>query len=225
MEPDAEIVPQLEYSKGEELANSISHGVGAGLGIAALSVLVVLASVYGDAWRIVSFSVYGTTLVLLFLMSTLYHSITHPKAKHVFKVLDHIAIYLLIAGTYTPFTLITLRGTLGWVLFGLIWGLAAVGIVFKSFWINRYPAASLILYIAMGWLVLIAIYPMFQNLATGGMVLLGAGGLSYTAGAGLYAWERLPYNHFIWHMCVLAGAICHFLAILLYVLPMPASGG
>ena len=220
-EPSVEVPDSL----GEEIANSVSHGIGAGLGIAALSVLVVLASVYGVVWRIVSFSVYGATLTILLLMYTLYHALQNPKAKHVFRILDHSAIYLFIAGTYTPFTLIPLRGALGWSLFGVIWGLAVIGIIFKSLKTGRFEKVSVGVYIAMGWLGVIAAYPMVQNLSLGGIAWVLGGGLCYTAGVGLYSWRRLPYNHFIWHLFVLGGAACHFVAILLYVLPMPEVSG
>ena len=201
-----------------ERFNSISHLVGAALALAALVVLVVFASLQGDPWKIVSFSIYGFTLFLLYTLSTLYHSL-HGRAKLVFQKLDHAAIYLLIAGSYTPFTLVTLRGPWGWSLFGIVWVLAIVGIVIDSVHHNGPRIYQIIIYLLMGWVVLIALYPLIQNLPTGGLVLLVVGGLCYTGGLLFYGLdEKLAHAHGIWHLFVLAGSISHFLAILLYVL-------
>ncbi len=208
----------------EEIANSVTHGVGAALSIAALSVLVSLAATRGDVWRVVSFSIYGATLVFLYLVSTLYHGIQAPRVKLMFEVIEHSAIYLLIAGTYTPFLLVTLRGAWGWSLFGVIWALAILGVVFKVFFIKRFRVFSAVVYVLMGWLMVIAIKPLLAALPLAGFFWLLAGGCAYTLGLAFFAWERLPYNHTIWHLFVMAGSICHFVAVLCYVLPQ-ATGG
>lgn len=207
------------YSLGEEVANSVTHGIGAALSVAALSVLVTLAALQSDAWRVVSFSVYGATLILLYLASTLYHAIAHDRAKRILRLFDHAAIFLLIAGTYTPFTLVTFRGVWGWTIFGLIWGLALFGIVFTLFFFDRYPIVSVGFYVGMGWLVVVAIKPLVTSLATGGLIWIIAGGLFYTLGVVFYAWKKLPFHHAIWHLFVLGGSVCHFFCILFYVLP------
>ncbi len=211
--------PAQSTSFREEIANSITHGIGAALSIAGLTVLVVLAALYGDAWHVVSVSIYGSSLVLLYLASTLYHSFRQPRVKRFFKIADHAAIYLLIAGTYTPFMLVSLRGPWGWSLLGTIWGLAVVGIVFKFFFIGRYERLSLVIYLLMGWLCVVAAQPMITRIPAGGLLWLVAGGLAYSLGVIFYRWEVLRYNHAIWHLFVLAGSICHFFAILFYVLP------
>ena len=207
------------YTLGEEIAHSVTHGVGALLSIAGLVVLVALAAVRGNAWHVVSCSIFGATLIVLYTTSTLYHSITHPRAKRVLRVLDHSAIFLLIAGTYTPFTLVNMRGGWGWTLFGVIWGLALLGIAFKLTASSRYRILSVLLYIAMGWLVLIALKPLVASVAPPGLALILAGGLAYTLGVIFYAWKDLPYSHAIWHLFVLAGSILHFFAVALYVIP------
>ena len=207
-------------SRGEEIANSVTHGVGAALAIAGLAVVTSFAAVYGTAWHVVSCSVYGATLVLLYLASTLYHSIQSPRAKEVLRVLDHSAIFLLIAGTYTPFTLVNLRGPWGWSLFGVIWGLAVLGIVCRVTVLRRYPWTSAVVGLVMGWVVVVAARPLLDAMAPGGLLLLLLGGLAYTGGVAFYAWQRLPYHHAIWHGFVLLGSILHFLAILLYVVPV-----
>lgn len=201
--------------RGERF-NSISHLVGAVLALAALVLLVVAASRAGDPWRIVSFSVYGATLVSLYLASTLYHSF-RGRAKAVFQRLDHVAIYLLIAGTYTPFALVTLRGAWGWTLFGVNWGLAIVGIVAEFVPRNRWRWISSVLYLVMGWLALVAFGPLVRALAPAGLAWLVAGGVVYTLGFVAYAWKSLPRHHEIWHVLVLGGSGCHFVALLLYV--------
>ncbi len=208
------------YRPGEEIANSITHGIGAGLAIAALGILTAFASRFGDTWHVVSVSIYGTTLVLLYTASTLYHGIPLPKAKAVFRVLDHVAIFLLIAGTYTPFTLVNLRGPWGWTLFGLIWALAAFGIVFELTPLRRFQRVSLSLYLGMGWVVVVAVRPLWNAMAPGGLILLAAGGLCYTLGVIFYVWHRLPYHHAVWHLFVLGGSVCHFFTVLFYVIPL-----
>lgn len=212
--------PRLQ-SLGEEIANSISHGVGAAAGIAALTVLVMTAAVGGDPWRIVATSVYGGSVVLLFLASTLYHALSHPRAKLVFQVFDHAAIFLLIAGTYTPFALVTIRGPWGWSLFGAVWGLAALGIVAESLWIGRYPRLSTAAYLVTGWVGVIAVVPLWNALPVAAWAWLIGGGLAYTLGVVFFVWERLPYHHTVWHLFVLAGATAHFCAILFHVVPTP----
>lgn len=211
-------VPKL-YTLGEEIANAITHGIGTGLSIAGLTILVVLATLRADMWHIVSFSIYGATLIILYLSSTLYHSFQNVRVKQVFRVFDHASIYLLIAGTYTPFLLVTLRNRLGWILLGVIWALAAVGVVFKALFIRRFQKLTVAGYVAMGWLCVVAWRQMAAHIPTGGLVLLVAGGLCYTLGVLFYVWRKLPYNHAIWHLFVLSGSICHYLAILLYLLP------
>jgi len=203
----------------EELINSITHGAGLALSVAGLVVLVTLAALKGTVWHIVSCSVYGTTLVLLYSASTLYHSMRSPRLKRFFRIIDHVSIYLLIAGTYTPFTLVNLRGGWGWTLFGLVWGLAALGILFKIFFVGRFPTASTAVYLLMGWLAVIAIKPLLTLVPSGGLLWLLAGGLAYSAGVVFYAWEKMPYNHAVWHVFVLTGSICHYFAVLFYVLP------
>lgn len=210
------------YSSGEEIANSIIHGLGIVLAISGLGVLTAFASLRGNAWHIVSCSIFGATLIILYTTSTLYHAIPNQRAKAVLRVLDHSAIFLLIAGTYTPFSLVSLRGPWGWSLFGVIWGLAIVGIIFKVTMLRRWTAISVALYLVMGWVAIIAAQPMLEAVAPGGLALLLAGGLAYTAGVVFYAWKRLPYHHAVWHAFVLAGSICHFFAVLLFVVPRAA---
>lgn len=209
----------LRYSIGEEIANSITHGIGLVLAIAGFAILTVSASIYGNAWHIVSCGIFGLTLILLYTASTLYHSVQLPRAKTVLRVIDHSAIFFLIAGTYTPFTLVNLRGPWGWSLFGVIWGLAVAGVLLEIFFPRRWPALAIGLYVGMGWTVVIALKPLLSALALGGLVLLVAGGLAYTSGIAFYAWRRLPYHHAVWHLFVLAGSILHFFSILFYVIP------
>jgi len=202
---------------GERL-NSITHLVGGGLALAGLVVLVVFAGFTGDPWKIVSAAIYGTTLVALYTFSTLYHSL-RGRSKRVFRTLDHSAIYVLIAGTYTPFTLVTLRGPWGWSLFGIVWGLAALGVAQEVLFAKGARVISVILYLLMGWLVLVAVRPISHSLPGAGLAWLTAGGLFYTGGVIFYAFdEKIPHGHGIWHFFVLAGSISHYLAILLYVL-------
>lgn len=203
----------------EETINAWTHGLGALLSLAGLAVLVFMASRNGDAWHIVSCSIYGATLVLLFSSSTLYHSFRSERVKYIFRIIDHASIYLLIAGTYTPFVLINLRGGWGWSLFGVVWGLALAGIVFQIFFVSRFRVLQTLIYLAMGWLAVIAIKPLLTSVPLPGLIWLLAGGLSYTVGALFYLWKRLPFHHAVWHIFVLAGGVCHYFAILFYVLP------
>lgn len=209
-------LPKRPQSLGEEIANSVSHAVGLLAAVVAIPVLVLSAVRRGDAAGIVGASVFAATMVLLYLTSTLYHALPRNRAKRVFRVLDHGAIFLLIAGTYTPFTLGVLRGTWGWTLFSLVWGLAAAGVVLKAMGGVRYPILSTCLYLGMGWLVLIAVRPLWLRMPPSGLLWLLAGGLAYTAGVAFFAAERIRYSHFVWHLFVLAGTACHFLAVLWY---------
>lgn len=207
------------YTLGEEIAHSITHGVGALLSIAGLAVLVTLSAMYGDAWHIVSSSIYGFTLILLYSASTLYHAVTNPDLKEVLQKVDHAVIFLLIAGTYTPFTLVSLRGPWGWSLFGLVWGIALAGLVMELAVNNRRKWISISLYLGLGWVIVIAAKPLMSSVATGGLVLLLLGGLCYTFGVIFYAWKKLAYHHAIWHVFVMGGSALHFFAILFYVIP------
>jgi hemolysin III len=209
--------PHRSQSLGEEIANSITHGIGAALSLAALVILIVFASKYGDAWRVVSFCIYGTTLFFLYTASTLYHSFPDGKVKRFFRILDHSSIFLLIAGTYTPLTLVSMRGPWGWTLFGLVWAMAIGGIVAKVFLINKFKIVSLLLYVAMGWLIVFAAKPMMNMVPYGMIVWLVIGGLCYTCGILFYAIKKVPYFHMVWHLFVLGGSICHFIGILFYL--------
>ena len=209
----------MSYPRRWEVAHSISHGVGIVASIAGLTVLVAFSALHGAPWSIFSSAVFGTTLILLYTASTLYHSATSRRSKRVFKILDHAAIYLLIAGTYTPFTLVTLRGLWGWGLFALVWTLAIGGVVLTSTLMDRVKTVSLVLYVVMGWLAVVAFKPLWQDLPRGGLILLGSGGLCYTFGLVFYGWKRFPAGHFIWHLLVLAGSVLHYLAVLFYVIP------
>ena len=204
-------------SLGEEIVNSITHGIGAALSIAALVILVVLAGRRGDAWRMVSFSIYGTTLFFLYLSSTLYHGFTNPRIKYILRILDHSAIYLLIAGTYTPITLILMRGVWGWTLFGIAWAMAIGGIIVTALLLDKLKSLLVLSYVIMGLLVIIAIKPMLQMLPRGMINWLFIGGACYIFGIIFYLWKRLPYHHSIWHLFVLAGSLSHFLGILFYL--------
>lgn len=203
-----------QYTPGEEIANSITHAIAMGLSIAALVVLVVSAVSGGNAWHIVSFSIFGTTLILLYLASTLYHCIPVARAKRILKTLDHSAIFLLIAGTYTPFMLGSLRGPLGWSIFGIVWGLAVVGIILKCFCVYRFKRLSLAVYLGMGWLCVLVGREIYANLSMASLVFLALGGLAYTLGVIFYVWKRLPYNHAIWHLFVVTGSTMHFFSVL-----------
>jgi hemolysin III len=211
------------YSIGEEIAHAVSHGIGIVLSIAGLVVLVAFASLYGNAWHITSCSIYGATLIMLYTASTLYHGIPQPRVKRVLQRIDHAAIFLLIAGTYTPYTLVNLRGEWGWILFGLVWGFAILGVLLETLAKRRIKWLSVSLYLGLGWLVLIAVGPLLDAVATGGLILLLAGGLCYSLGVIFYAWKRLAYHHAVWHLFVMAGSILHFFSIFFYVLPPSSS--
>jgi hemolysin III len=209
---------QTHFPLGDILANTITHGVGAALAIAGAAYLIV-ASTRGSAWVVVSCSIFAGTLVLVYLCSTLYHSLVRTRARHVFQVLDHGAIYLLIAGTYTPFTLVSLRGPIGWTLFAIVWALAIGGVIFKSFAVGKFAAASTAVYLFQGWLVVFATRPLMHAISPQGLAWLGAGGLAYTFGIVFFALDRIPYFHAAWHLFVLAGSGAHYIAILTCVVP------
>ena len=209
-----------QYSSLEEIFNSITHAIGALVSIAGLVLLIVFSSIYGNSSHVISCTIFGFTLVLLYTVSTLYHSFRKPNLKHLFKILDHSCIYILIAGTYTPFMLLTIKGVVGWSMFALVWSLTVIGIIFKVFFVHRFNIISTIAYILMGWLVVFAIKPLFQTLPGGGLALLICGGLAYTLGTIFYSWDKLPFNHAIWHLFVLTGSVCHFCAVIFYVIPL-----
>jgi hemolysin III len=208
-----------DYTIGEEIANSVTHGVGVVFSIAALILLVAVSVRNGDAWALASGIVFGISLILLYTGSTLYHALPFPRARRVFKIIDHSAIYLLIAGSYTPFCLVTLRNDGGWWMFALLWVLAAVGISTEGFWAYRPRWLSAVVYLLMGWMVVFMIQPVMANLDSTGLWLLVAGGLCYTLGTVFYAVKRVPYFHMVWHLWVLAGSACHVIAVLLFVMP------
>ena len=211
---DVVSTPKRVPSLGEEIANCVSHGVGLLAALVATPFLVLAAAQRGGAVAIVGASVFAGTVVVLYLASTLYHALPRNKAKRVFRVIDHSAIFLLIAGTYTPFTLGILRGAWGWTLFGVAWGLAVLGVTLKAVGGIQFPRLSTSLYIGMGWLALIAIRPLWLHVPVAGWLWLIAGGLAYTGGIAFYAAERVPYSHFVWHLFVLIGTTCHFFAVL-----------
>ncbi len=210
------------YHPAEELANRLTHGVGALLSLAGLVLMVVYSALHGDAWVITSTAIYGASLVILYTASTLYHTVTSDRWRRFFQKLDHAAIFLLIAGTYTPFTLGPLRGGWGWTLFGIVWGFAVIGIVLKLFFAGRADVLSTIAYLVMGWLVVIAVKPLLAALPAGALWLLLSGGLCYSLGTIFYLWEKLPYNHAVWHLWVLGGSVCHWAAVFGYIVPRPA---
>ena len=203
----------------DEILSSITHGIGAGLSIAGMIILVYRAVAFGDVTHIVSFSIYGTTLILLYTASTLYHGFQRPGVKQFFKVLDHASIFLLIAGSYTPFLLVGIQGRLAWTFLIIIWGLAILGVGFKAFFIQRLQRISVLFYVLMGWLSVVLIKEMMANIPQGGLIWLAAGGVAYSVGVIFYAMKKVPYTHIVWHFFVLGGSICHYLAVLLYLSP------
>ncbi len=206
-----------KQSLGEEIANSITHGTGVGLSIAALVILVVFAARQSDAWKVVSFSIYGATLISLYLASTLYHAFPQPRLKRFFRILDHSSIFLLIAGTYTPVTIGAMRGGWGWTLFGVIWALAIAGINLKIFTLGKLRIISVLIYILMGWMVLIAIEPLRRYMDSTFLLWMLIGGVAYTFGLVFYGYKRLPFHHAVWHLFVLGGSVCHFFGMLTLV--------
>ncbi|WP_042346833.1 PAQR family membrane homeostasis protein TrhA [Bacillus massiliigorillae] len=208
------------YTKKEEIVNAITHGIGVLLSIAALVFLVIYAAKYGTAWHVTSFSIYGATMILLYVSSTLVHSFPEGKVKDIFEIFDHSAIYLFIAGTYTPFMLVVLNGALGWTLLSIVWAIAIGGVVFKSFFVKKFMVISTVLYVVMGWLIVIAWNPLVETLPAAGIQLLVAGGILYTVGAVFYVWRGFLFHHAVWHLFVLAGSAAHFFAVLYYVTPI-----
>jgi len=210
---------EKSYTRNEEIANSITHGLGALLSIAGLVLLVVFAALRGNAWSVVSVSIFGASLVILYTISTLYHGFPWPRVKNLFRKLDHAAIYFLIAGSYTPFVLVNLRGPWGWTLFGMAWGLAILGVLFEVL-LKRPPKfLSLGFYLGLSWLIVIAIKPLFKAVPVDALIFLGLGGIAYTVGTVFYAWKRLPYHHAIWHLFVIAGSMMHYFSVYFGVIP------
>lgn len=214
-----EMVEDL-YSVGEEIANALTHGAGVLLAVVALTLMIIMSVEHSDAARVISSIIYGSSLILLYSASTLYHSVQSPRIKRLFQLFDHCAIYILIAGTYTPFMLISLKGTWGYSLLIAVWSLTIFGIIFKAKFHDKYPKVSLFTYLAMGWLCVLVGGEMLTKIPTGGLLFLLAGGLAYTFGTIFFVLDRIPFNHAIWHLFVLGGSICHFFAIYHYVLPM-----
>ena len=208
------------FSKDEELANAITHGIGALISIACLTLLIVFASLYGNVWHIVSFSIYGTSMLILYASSTLVHSFPPGKAKDLFEILDHSAIYLFIAGTYTPILFIVVQGVLGWTLFGIIWGIATLGIVFKIFFVKKFLVISTVFYLLMGWMAMFAIKPIVMTLPLQGTLFLIGGGVLYSLGTVFYIWRGFKFHHAVWHLFVLGGTILHFFLVIKYILPI-----
>lgn len=203
------------YTLGEEIFNSVSHGTGGLLAIAGTAVLIVFAAIYSNAWGVVSSAIFGASLIILYTMSTLYHAITNRKAKSFFRIMDHNTIFFLIAGTYTPITLVPLRGAFGWVLFGIVWGAAALGIVLNSIDLEKFRKPSVICYVAMGWVIVIAIKPMLNNVNPLSLWFLLIGGLFYTVGIIFYVMKKKKYFHSIWHLFTVAGSVFHYFAVLM----------
>ncbi|MCX7615479.1 MAG: hemolysin III family protein [Clostridiales bacterium] len=208
------------YSVSEEIANSITHGLGALLSIAGTIILILVSVFQQDIWKIVSSSIYGGSLILLFTMSSLYHALTNKKAKQIFRIFDHSSIYILIAGTYTPLTLVTLRGPIGWTIFSIVWGTAFLGITLNSISIERFKKISMFCYLASGWCIIVMIMPMIRAMAHGGLLLLFLGGIMYTGGVLFYKKKEIQYMHSIWHIFVLAGSVLHYFCILFYVIKL-----
>ena len=207
------------YSPIEESINIISHAIGLMLSIVALVFLVRHANLYGNVWHVVSFSIFGASLISLYAASTFYHSAKKPELRRRLRIIDHATIYVLIAGTYTPFTLVTLNGSTGWVIFGVSWGLAFTGIILKLFFTGKYNLISTLMYVFMGWIIVFAIKPLIENLSSDGLFWLVAGGMAYTTGAILYSIKKIKFNHAIFHLFVLIGSFCHFVAVYFYILP------
>jgi hemolysin III len=212
-----------DYPREEEVVNILSHAGGLLLSVAALVLLVVRASLHGNGWHVVSFSIFGASLVALYGASTAYHSAQKPKLRERLRVIDHAAIYILIAGTYTPFTLVTLKGAVGWVVFGVCWAMALAGVVLKLYFTGRYHRVSTAMYLFMGWVIVFAIKPLVANLSSEGLFWLVVGGLSYTVGAVFFCLGKVKFNHALFHAFVLLGSISHFIAVYFYVLPVAAA--
>ncbi|MEK3996791.1 hemolysin III family protein [Psychrobacillus sp. FSL K6-2365] len=202
------------FSKREEIANAIIHGIGAVFSVAALVILIVSSVMHGTAWHVVSFTLFGSSMILLYLSSTLVHGFPAGRVKDFFEIMDHSAIYFFIAGTYTPFLFLAIKGTLGWTLFGVVWGLAIAGTVFKAFFVKRFLHTSTLLYVVMGWLLVFGWKPLLENVSSQGIILLAIGGILYTVGAVFYVWRGFTYHHAVWHVFVLAASILHFFAVM-----------
>jgi hemolysin III len=207
------------YSPTEERINIGSHAAGFVLSVVALVLLVRYAAIYGNAWHVVSFSIFGVSLMVLYAASAVYHSAKNPRFRRKMRIVDHASIYILIAGTYTPFTLVTLHGVIGWVVFGVTWGMAVTGVILKLFYTGKYGSLSTVMYVCMGWIIVFAIKPLINNLSSDGLFWLVAGGMAYTTGAILYSIKKIKFNHAIFHVFVLTGSFCHFVAVYFYVLP------
>jgi hemolysin III len=202
------------FSKREEIANAIIHGIGAVFSVVALVILIVSSVMHGTAWHVVSFTLFGSSMILLYLSSTLVHGFPAGRVKDFFEIMDHSAIYFFIAGTYTPFLFLAIKGTLGWTLFGIVWGLAIAGTVFKAFFVKRFLHTSTLLYVVMGWLLVFGWKPLLENVSSQGIILLAIGGILYTVGAVFYVWRGFTYHHAVWHVFVLAASILHFFAVM-----------
>ena len=214
----SKIIEKKRYTVGEEIFSAVSHGIGAGLSVAALVTMIVRAARSGDGYAIIAAAIFGAALVILYTMSTLYHALTPVGAKKIFRIFDHAMIFLLIAGTYTPYLLVTMRGTVGWILFCILWALTAIGIVFDAIMLERFHKIEMVLYVAMGWCIVVASKTLVASLAPGGLILLLAGGVLYTVGIIFYSRKKIRYMHSIWHLFVLAGSILHYFSVYLYVL-------
>ncbi|MGE1165606.1 hemolysin III family protein [Peribacillus simplex] len=208
------------YTKKEEMVNAITHGVGVLLSIVALVFLIIFSVQKGSPWHVVISVIYGASMLLLYVSSTLVHSFPEGKTKDIFEIFDHSAIYIFIAGTYTPIMVLVIQGSLGWTLLGIIWGVAIIGVVFKAFYVKRFLFLSTLLYIAMGWMIVIVWGPLTAAMPSEGIQLLIAGGLLYTFGAIFYVWRGFPFHHAVWHVFVLGGSATHFFAVLFYILPL-----
>ena len=206
------------YTLGEEIFSSVTHGVGSLLSVAGTVVLIVFAAIYSDAWSVVGCAVFGASLIILYCMSTLYHAITNPRAKSFFRIMDHNTIFFLIAGTYTPITISILRGTIGWVLFGIVWGAAVIGIVLNSIDLEKFRKPSVVCYIAMGWVIIIAIRPLLRVMNAWSLWLLVGAGVFYTVGVIFYAIKKVKYFHSVWHIFTVVGSVCHYFSVLFAVI-------
>jgi len=213
-EQNSQAETEHEYTLVEEIFNSISHGLGFIASIVGLVFLTLFAVWYGNVWHVVGFSIFGSTLIVLYLASTLYHSLTRTKAVRVMQAIDHSAIFLLIAGTYTPFMLTVMRSALGWIILGIVWGIAVIGIILKVFHFEKTHRIGLILYLMMGWLIVLVFFEVVRILPLFSLIMLFTGGISYTAGTVFYKWDRLKFNHAIWHLFVLGGSVCHYFAVI-----------
>ncbi|MED0687859.1 PAQR family membrane homeostasis protein TrhA [Anoxybacillus ayderensis] len=201
------------FTKEEEIVHAITHGIGAVFSIAALIILTVMAAMHGNAWHIVSFTLFGNTMLILYVSSTIVHALPEGRWKRVFEIFDHSSIYFFIAGTYTPFLFLAVKGAIGWTLFGIVWGLALIGTVFKCFFVNRFLYTSTMIYVVMGWLIVFAWKPLVSALSQEGVVYLVSGGILYTVGAVFYVWRGFKFHHAVWHMFVLGGSVAHFFAV------------